>query len=207
MKRLLLACVLCSLGAGVASAATITNGSFEAEDISPDSWRILGAGSPGLPGWIIGGDGVDVKHSAYYPASDGNQSIDLVASSGSGDIRQVVNGLSVGSTYRISFDYAANPAVRRGVVIRFAASIGNFRDAITVGTNTLTRGVVNWTPASFDFTAGNTSERLRFASRASGSASGAMIDNVSISLVPVPAAGILLLAGLGGLAAMRRRKS
>ncbi|WP_341351588.1 VPLPA-CTERM sorting domain-containing protein [Paracoccus fontiphilus] len=36
---------------------------------------------------------------------------------------------------------------------------------------------------------------------------GADIGMVSIAAVPVPAAGVLLLAGLGGFAALRRRKS
>ena len=36
---------------------------------------------------------------------------------------------------------------------------------------------------------------------------GADIGMVSIAAVPVPAAGVLMLAGLGGLAALRRRRT
>jgi hypothetical protein len=41
----------------------------------------------------------------------------------------------------------------------------------------------------------------------SGTTDGFDIDAFKVSVVPVPAAGFLLLAGLGGLAAMRRRKA
>ena len=61
---------------------------------------------------------------------------------------------------------------------------GTFTFAAT-GTYTLTFGVVNWTDSSFD--------------------SALAFTGYTISSVPVPAAGALLLAGLGGLGALRRR--
>lgn len=42
---------------------------------------------------------------------------------------------------------------------------------------------------------------------ATSSFDGFDVDAVSVAAVPLPAAGVLLLAGLGGLAAMRRRKT
>lgn len=46
---------------------------------------------------------------------------------------------------------------------------------------------------------------LRFSAEGRSNGQGALIDGVSISEVPLPASGLLLLAGLGGLAAWRRR--
>jgi hypothetical protein len=40
-----------------------------------------------------------------------------------------------------------------------------------------------------------------------GTNDGFGIDAIKVAAVPVPAAGFLLLAGLGGLAAFKRRKS
>ena len=46
-----------------------------------------------------------------------------------------------------------------------------------------------------------------FASTGTRTTDGFDVDSVAIAPVPVPAAGAMLLAGLGGLAALRRRKN
>lgn len=46
-----------------------------------------------------------------------------------------------------------------------------------------------------------------FASTGTKTTDGFDVDSVSIAPVPVPAAGVLMLAGLGGFAALRRRKN
>ena len=62
---------------------------------------------------------------------------------------------------------------------------------------------------SFSFVAGSNAETLTFADTGPVATDngGPVLDNVTVSQVPVPAAGLLLLGALGGLAALRRRKA
>ena len=50
-------------------------------------------------------------------------------------------------------------------------------------------------------------DTLSFSGVGDNDSLGGLLDDVSISAVPLPAGGLLLLGALGGLAAMRRRKS
>ena len=69
---------------------------------------------------------------------------------------------------------------------------------------------MKWEDKQFFFTAINTSETLTFTALATTSTQGvygAGLDNISIAAVPLPASAPLILAGLGALAALRRRRN
>ena len=63
-----------------------------------------------------------------------------------------------------------------------------------------------WTEIVARFTVGTDGlYALQFGATGTADTLGGLIDNVSISAVPLPAAGWMLLAGLGGIAMVRRR--
>ena len=68
---------------------------------------------------------------------------------------------------------------------------------------------MKWEYKQFFFTATGTTETLTFtalSSATTGCCWGPGLDNISIAAVPLPASAPLILAGLGALAALRRRR-
>jgi choice-of-anchor C domain-containing protein len=193
------AAVTLALGSGV-SAATITNGSFEAPGTFSGNFTTLGAGDLSLTGWSIDSGSIDLING-YWPASDGAYSVDMSGNSPA-TISTVITGLVAGFRYLISFDMAANTDGLPFTKLLDVA-IGTFS-----GQYAATDAPPEWTTYSFDFVASAASQTLSFSSVDDGPGFyGAALDNVQIATVPVPAAGLMLLAGLGGLAALRRRKA
>ncbi|MEO5615367.1 MAG: VPLPA-CTERM sorting domain-containing protein [Cypionkella sp.] len=201
-----------------ASAATIVqNGSFEVDPgVAGDrglTYTDIAAGTGGgwdiydsLPGWAADTDGVEVqtKHTIPLTPFDGDYYVELDTTQNSG-ISQTVT-LGVGK-YLMSFAYSP----------RIASVTTN---AISYGIDTLFGSIVNgpggelgtvigeWTVITKEFvvtTAGDYS--MFFDATFSSDSLGGFVDNVQIAAVPVPAAGFLLFGALGGLAALRRRKS
>jgi choice-of-anchor C domain-containing protein len=190
--------------AAPASAVSITNGSFEFGTNPPaGTFRTLGSGNTDIAGWTVGGGGVDWINT-YWTASDGVRSLDL-SGNAAGSVEQTITGLTIGSTYQISFDMAGNNDGGDVIKDLIAATIGsvNFSFDVTGTSNTN----MGWVAKSFVFTAIATSQLLKFTS-AEANAYGAALDNVSISAVPLPAALPLFGAGLAalGLAGLRRRR-
>lgn len=90
---------------------------------------------------------------------------------------------------------------------------GNGRSAaaddvtITLGSWTTTlSNILSGADASGTFIFSTTGGVLSFAN-AGGDNQGAILSSVSLAAVPVPAAGLMLMAGLAGLGALRRRKT
>lgn len=69
-------------------------------------------------------------------------------------------------------------------------------------------GANGWQQIKYSFSVDGTDNlyALTFAAGGIENKLGGFIDSVTLSQVPVPAAGFLLLGGLGGLAAFKRRK-
>ena len=142
-----------------------------------------------------------------YIASDGDSNFH-------GAISQMITGLSVGSTYQLSFDWGAT---------QFYGYSGNTTDAwqVTLGGDTKTTGTITtashgfsaWRTATMTFTATGATELLSFLAigTPNGEPPTLLLDNVSLvatsTSVPEPASLAVLGAGLLGFAAFRRRRA
>ena len=200
MKKMLLAAVLVAGSFGTGHAATIINGGFEAP-VAVNSFDTL-TGTQ-LTGWTIGGS-IDLIGTYWEPA-EGDQSIDLNGDQ-QGSISQWITDLVANVTYEISFAIAGNsdsaPTVKTMTV-----DVGGAPSTYTFDTTGSDVPLpMNWVYQTFTFTATGSSMLLTFASQDAGSW-GMALDDVSIAAVPAPAGGLLLLGALGGLAALRRRKT
>jgi choice-of-anchor C domain-containing protein len=191
------------LGAQSAYAVSITNGSFES-GVGPGSFTQIGAGSPNITGWTVDSGTVDYI-GTYWTSSDGNRSVDMSGGS-AGQISQVLNGLSTGQQYTISFDIAGNPA-GAPVSKDLWVSVGGISSLYSFSTTGHTLADMGWSTQTFVFVATAASQTLSFLSGTPGSF-GAALDNVTIAATPIPGAILLFGSALGGMGFLgyRRKK-
>lgn len=200
LLQILTATLLLLLPFSAASAATVLNGGFETPGVVP-AFNTLNNGDTTM-GWLVGRNGVD-QIGSYWQAAEGKQSLDLNAID-AGSVEQMISGLILGQKYKVIFAMAGNTDL--GPVIKnMKVSVGATNANYTFDTTGKSHSNMGWLYKSLLFTATSASQLLKFDSLDTLSASGATLDAVSVAAVPVPAAGLLLLGALGGLAALRRR--
>jgi choice-of-anchor C domain-containing protein len=206
MKSILSCALVLCVAAASAQGASVVNGSFEQDAALPvGGFANLGNGSTAITGWTVGGSSVDWI-GTYWQNADGNRSLDL-SGGGAGAISQVLTGLSVGTTYALSFALSGNPTSGNRVK-SLSVSVGNEAGGYTYDVTGNTLGNMNWVTETFNFTADATSETLTFTSN-EPNAYGPALDDVRLSAVdapvPLPAAVWLLAGAIGGLGMLRRR--
>jgi len=157
---------------------------------TPTGWSILDNGTVDVVG--TGGFG-------YLCAAGGGMCIDLDGSSGDAGILSRNLSLTAGTTYTAYFDIAGS---QRGGSENLEISFGS----ATLSLNPLASGSP-WKTYSLTFTpTASGSFGLTF-NNAGGDNMGAMLDNVSVVAVPEPESYALLLAGLGLMGTVARRRA
>jgi hypothetical protein len=211
--------------ASLAHAATLVqNGSFEV-DPAPGSAGLrngvlfgnLTTSGPGwdiystLPGWTAtGGAGIEIQTDNAIGLTDalfGEHYVELDSNNNS-SMRQTLS-LTAGR-YLLSFWYSprALQGTSQAQTNGISYAIANLAGSVTGPGGAYGTTVGNWTEITGIFTVGaNSAYDLDFAAVGSSDSLGGFIDNVSVAAVPVPAAGLLLVGALGGLAALRRRRA
>lgn len=200
------AALIAVFAAGSASAQIVQNGSFESPAVAPSPFEV----SPPQPidGWIVTAGSVDLI-DGYWQAHSGVQSIDLSGSE-PGTLTQDVT-LQTGQLYLLTFWVSGNPDGPPDLKT-FDFSVTNTTPMTAANVNFLvasppqSRENMNWQPREWLFLANDGPHTLVFQSTTPGPF-GPALDDVGVTLVPEPETYAMLLAGMGfiGFIARRRR--
>jgi choice-of-anchor C domain-containing protein len=203
-KQWLAGMALVALSPFAAAASNlITNGSFESNgaNFTSGSFATFAAGSNALTGWTITGDSVDLIN-AYWTPSQGHFSLDL-SGEYDGAIAQTFTTV-IGQKYLVSFDMAGNPADTSDTIKFLHVGLSQ-QPLYTFDTAERSLSNMGWRTKSFVFQAVGTQSTLHFAG-SQDSAYGVALDNISVTAVPEPETFAMLLAGLGLVGVVARRK-
>jgi choice-of-anchor C domain-containing protein len=178
-----------------ADASIVVNGGFEQPPIG-GGYQPVSAGDPFITGWTVTSGQVDLVHVGFgaFFANSGSQGIDMAGSPGPGSIAQDLPTIP-GEPYLLSFYTSSNGGPHAGAVT--LAWDGDAVDTIS------TTAYGTWVRHDYMLVASDASTTLEFIGNIPGSF-GAMLDDVSVTLVPTPGAAIGL-ATLGFLPRRRRR--
>ena len=194
--RQLICLAIAALGTVSAQAQTnlLSDGDFQnfSSQVASGTFTTIAAGS-NLGAWAVTGSSVDLIRNAYGSISD--VSVDLAGTPGPGTLTQSFNAVA-GTTYTLAWDYFKN-ASGEALNVGFGGSSTTY--AVV---SDITHATLNWTATSSGL------QTVSFGTAVSGNL-GPTLDNVTLTAaaVPEPASGALLLAGIGCMAWVVRRRS
>jgi len=190
----------------VAVAAAVTGAASAATVVFSDNFDANAGGLNTTPsGWALDGGSVDIipigSDFVWYGSG---QYIDMNGSTGFAGSISTSFATVAGYSYNLSFGLGYNNGSGTNEMLSY--SVGNLAGVVDLSTQILQVGVLQ--TLSFDFVALSNLSILKFADVGStpGDNGGPILDNVVATVVPLPAAASLLLAALGGLAMLRRRR-
>ena len=194
---LALALSLVALGAQ-ASTNLVTNGSFEDNIQGPNSWKIYDS----LNGWTANPVlGIELRNDIAGKAQQGVNYVELDTTANS-SIQQTINSTG---WVNLSFWYSARP--NTGATNDLTFSFGNVSGTVLSGVSNST-DIHNWQHYTQLVNLGTSgSSALTFSAAGPSDSFGGSLDNISVTAVPEPETYALLLAGLGLMGAISRRRN
>jgi choice-of-anchor C domain-containing protein len=167
----------------VGGGFVIPNGSFESGPPLQDQdlYLELSANDRSIPGWVVGGEGIDYKATSYWQPADGRRSIDLNRQA-EGSIQTTALTTVPGTTYTIFFDMAGNVHGEPGLKTMHVTAIpsqapNNSQANYSFDTTGKSSSNMGWTSKSYTFTATTNQTVLKFTSTTVGK-HGPAIDRV-----------------------------
>lgn len=197
MKKLLAIAALLSAPA-IAQANLVVNGSFEDySTVAAGTWSTFGSGY----GWTTGTNGVEIRNAVVGTAAEGVRFAELDTNVNSW-ISQTIQ-TNANQALELSFSYAPRADVSAG-----SNPIQIFWNDQSLGTITGNGNKgSSWLDLIYDVQAdANGFGVLKFAAIGVSDGLGGSLDNISVTAIPEPDTSAMLLAGLGILAAVTRRR-
>jgi hypothetical protein len=181
-------------GASQAATELIINGNFEADQVA----RGKALNFDNLKGWTGGAHGIELRNNVAGTASAGKNFVELDTSENS-SMWQNIDTVA-GQHYTLSFDFMNRP------------DTGSESNGLEVFWNNASLGTFNnkskWFTQTIDVVGTGAATKLTFAAIGASDGVGSSLDKVSlISAVPEPESYGMLLAGLGLIGFMARRKA
>ncbi|MEU9123074.1 choice-of-anchor C family protein [Streptomyces sp. NPDC048506] len=155
------------------------DGSFETPAVEPHAFRTVSAGQSIGP-WKVTGGTVDLIGTGYWQAAEGDQSVDLNGME-PGAVAQTF-ATTPGTSYTVTYSLSGNPqlghvpAVKTGKVLIDGQNVQDFSFDVS-GTTEAEMGYVR---RQLTFVARGTSMTLGFASTTAHSATGPVVDDVTV---------------------------
>ena len=202
-----------------AAANLIQNGSFETYAKDPGTWsqpNIIdfdpGVGNTDIANWTVINGKIDyVQYSSYtWRAADGERSLDLCGSPGSGGVSQTFP-TTVGATYEVRFSMSGNPMTghsgddqpNKTLRVQAAGQLADFSFDAAAEQNSFED--MKWKLCTFTFVVDSNSTTLEIFSTMESLHIGPVIDNVSvvpvqewpiagawINIIPIPDLGVIV---------------
>jgi hypothetical protein len=199
MKKLLaLVLISAPLLAAAAPVNLLVNGSFEATTQANGSWSRQNS----ISGWTVGANQVEVRNGIAGNALDGHNFVELDVDRNSW-ISQTI-ATATGQWYQLDFDVSNRSGVAvasNGLDWSFGSAGGS---ALIASLNN--SGDNQWMHFSSKVQATGSSLTLKFIATGNSDSLGSSLDNVRVSAVPEPDSVMLMLAGLGAMGFVARRR-
>lgn len=183
----------------------VTNGSFEqvanGGTQGAGSWSVYSS----IPGWT-GQPNIEVRDSIAGVAQDGSNFVELDTHYVNNTNSSMFQNISGTGAVKLSFWYSARPHTAAGTnLLSFA--LGNATGSVlnNIGNNTGTHAWQQFV-GYFNLDADG-STTLSFSAGGTMDSYGGSLDNVVVTAVPEPESYALMLAGLGLVGAIARRRN